>query len=183
LETERREERRAVINPGNPQGPGPRPVAYPSRAGEVELAHVDQLPAASLREAGDGELTLFADEPFCAEFSVRPPTPPAVPCSCNVCAKASAPPVQRGRVPLAVCESRRLKRERNLLGVGKGLLNPRNGYRIGEIAVFLRCSPKVVESAARRLRSLRKLPGDTRYAPLTRAQTKRVIELVRSRTR
>lgn len=153
--------------------------AQTSHGCDVELSHDDAPRPASLREAGDG--AVMHDVPFHAEFSLTRPPPPAVVCSCKVCVNATSRAPQRGRVQLSACESRRLQRSHDVRGIKGRLLSPGQGYRLDEVVRYLGCAPRTARDAARRLKLLRKLPGDWRYAPLSRDQVKRLIQHLRAR--
>lgn len=146
-----------------------------NQGAEGELAHARSPGPASLRKAGD---VTFSDEPVGGAFRLQRPTPPAVPCSCSVCllAAVKSPSAERGQ--RSACESMRLKRSHNLLGLRH--LAPGDGYTLRELARYLGKDVVVIRELAKRMGLLRRLAGDRRFAALTRDQAKKLIGKVRS---
>lgn len=75
----------------------------------------------------------------------------------------------------------RRKRERDLFGVGHCMLSPGSGYRLDDVARFLGVKYEQVRLLGKELGVLRKPEGDHRYAPLTQAQAKLLIQTCRAR--
>ena len=142
-------------------------------AGERVLSHERPQGAASLREAGDEAMRF--------RLSVPVPTVPVKPCGCQVCliAASRAPNANRGQ--LSACESIRRKRKRYVVGVGHCTRDAGEGFRLEDLARFLRVSRETARMLGRQLKLLKKPEGDHRYAPLTRRQAKRLIQACRAK--
>jgi hypothetical protein len=142
-------------------------------ADDAVLAHERPQGAASLRRAGDG----------CVEgqFSFSIPPPPQVRCPCDVCLKASSRSIHQATPGRTACESLRRQRARDLLGHKRPTMSPGSGYRLAEIARYLEIDRVALYRTALQLKLLRKADGDQRYLPLTRTQTKTLIQHCRAR--
>jgi hypothetical protein len=134
----------------NPRGRGLKSATQPSHAGEVELAH-DGMLRPSASPGEAGDGRLFPDVPCCVGFTVKPSFP-----------------------------RREVRREHNIHGLNGSVLSPGRGYKLSEVARFLRRSESAIRAAAKSLGMLRRLPRDRRYRPLSRAQTKRLIQHCRA---
>lgn len=61
------------------------------------------------------------------------------------------------------------------------MMSPGSGYRLDDVARFLKADLEQVRALGKRLKVVRKPEGDRRCAPLTREQAKRVIQAYRAK--